>query len=210
MPRVLVAMQRPDLEALARHLLALQLLPIVAVTFGHALVLLKALRVDLLVLDQPALSAASREAVEWRGMIDKVAVLGPVPDDLPPDIDVVDGSASTAELSVQVRQVLGNYRTGPMRWGRLEVDDRRREARWMGHRIDISATQLRLLAVLIEASGAVVSKTDLAWRLFGNVSARDERIETHVRRIRRQLAAHAGERDVLLTVRGEGYRLADG
>ena len=208
-PRVVIAVERPDRESLVRHLLAQQLLPLVAMTFQHVLTLLKALRVDMLVLDQAMLSAASHEPVEWRGMIDKVALLGPAPEDLTVDVYVVDGSVSAVELSILVREALGAHRSTPQRWGDLEIDHRCREARWMGHRLDISPMQLRLLSALVDASGAVVSKTDLAWRLFGNASTQDERIETHVRRIRRQLAMHAGGRSVLLTVRGEGYRLAD-
>ena len=76
----------------------------------------------------------------------------------------------------------------------------------MNRRLDISPLQLRLLTALAEADGAVVSKADLAMRLFGNASSNDERVETHVRRIRRQLTRH-GAGHVLLTVRGEGYRL---
>ena len=208
-PRVVVAVERPDRESLVRRLLAQQLLPLVAVTFEHVLTLLMALRVDMLVIDQSVLSAARRETVEWRGMIDKVTVLGPAPVDLTVDVDIVDESISAVELSMLVRDALGAHRASPLRWGGLEIDHRCREARWMGHRLDISPMQLRLLSALVDASGAVVSKTDLTWRLFGNASTQDERVETHVRRIRRQLAMHAGGAGVLLTVRGEGYRLAD-
>ena len=171
---------------------------------------MQGLHIDLLVLDQPGLAAPACQAPGWRGLIDEAVVLAPAGDGAPADVAVVDPAASPADLAALICEVLGNYRAGPLRWGEMEVDFRCREARWMGHRLDITPMQLRLLGALVEASGAVVSKTDLTWRLFGNLSAQDERVETHIRRIRQRLAVHAGERRVLLTVRGEGYRLADG
>jgi DNA-binding response OmpR family regulator len=77
----------------------------------------------------------------------------------------------------------------------------------MNRRLGISPIQLRLLIALVEADGAVVTKDGLAWRLFGNCSTDDERVEMHVRRIRRQLVASGCTSRVLANVRGEGYRL---
>lgn len=208
LPRVLLALkERPDLGELVGLLLALRLVPLVALNLRHALNLLTALHLDMLVLDGRLLTAAGYERAEWRPLIDKVTVLGSATSKIPADIDVIDAAISYVELSVLVREALNNRHAGVLRRGALEIDLRRREARWQNVRLDISPLQLRLLTALVEANGAVVSKADLAWRLFGNTSLHDERIETHVRRIRHRLAEHKGGSQLLLTVRGEGYRL---
>jgi DNA-binding response OmpR family regulator len=207
MPRVLLALRDwPELGDLVRSLLMLRMLPVVAVTFRHAMSLLNAVRLDMLVLDGGMLAAGGDPAA-WRALADKVTVLGPAAHAvLPRDAEIVDGEVSTIELSLMVRDTLSAVH-GVLRRGALEIDLRSREARWRNRRLDISPIQLRLLIALAEADGAVVSKDGLAWRLFGNCSANDERVETHVRRIRRQLAAATGGFPVLMTVRGEGYRL---
>jgi hypothetical protein len=207
MPRVLLAVQRHDVHELVGALLALRLLPFVALTLRHGRSLVDALRLDLLVLDG-RLVGGSDELASWRALADRTTVLGWPPSGVPAGVDLVDGGVSTLELSLRVREALGRQRFGVLRSGGLEIDLRRREVRRLGRRLDISPVQLRLLVALVEADGAVVSKTALALRLFGNATAHDERVETHVRRIRRQLAAHDGCDDLIVTVRGEGYRIA--
>jgi Transcriptional regulatory protein, C terminal len=210
MPRVLLALlERPDLPELVRSLIAVRLLPFVALTFRHALGLLTAIRLDLLLLDGRMLAAADQEPRLWRTHIDRVTVLGRVTDHLPSDVDVLDPALSYLELSLILRDALSNCSSQVLRWGGLEIDLRCREARWHRQRLGVSPLQLRLLAMLVQADGAVLTKTELASQLFGNCSAHDERVERHVRRIRRQLADHQDGERVLLTVRGEGYRLAD-
>jgi Transcriptional regulatory protein, C terminal len=208
MPRVLLALgERPDLADIVRQLQALRLLPLVALSFRHTLSLLRAIRLDMLVLDGRMLANAEHDPSVWRTLIDKVAVVGPTADGLPSDVDVLDGAVSGLELSMSVREALSDRGWGVLRQGGLEIDLRRREARWREQRLPVSPVQLRLLATLVEADGAVVTKAELAWRLFGNLSERDERVETHVRRIRRCLARFEGGSGVVLTVRGEGYRI---
>lgn len=206
MPRVLLALHDwPELDDLIRSLLTLRVLPVVAVTYRHAMSLFNAVRLDMLVLDGGMLAAGDPAA--WRALADKVTVLGPAAlSVLPADAEVVDGEVSSVELSLMVRDTLSAAH-GVLRRGALEIDLRSREVRWMRRRLDISAVQLRLLMVLAEADGAVVSKDALAWHLFGNCSANDERVETHIRRIRRQLVAIGCTSRLLANVRGEGYRL---
>jgi DNA-binding response OmpR family regulator len=208
-PRVLLALgERPDLGEIVGQLLMLRLLPFVALTFRHALSLLRTVRLDMLVLDSRLLAGGEQDLAVWRALIDKVTVLGVAVDELPTDVDVLDATVSCLELSLRVRESFSDRRWGVLRRGDLEVDLRCREARWRDQRLLISPVQLRLLAMLVEADGAVLNKVDLAWRLFGNASEHDERVETHVRRIRRCLTRLEGGSGVVLTVRGEGYRLA--
>jgi two-component system phosphate regulon response regulator PhoB len=73
--------------------------------------------------------------------------------------------------------------------------------------IHVSAIEMRLLVYLIEHRGRVRSREDLledVWGYKPGVSTRT--VDTHVKRLRDKLGA-AGE--LIETVRGTGYRLAD-
>jgi DNA-binding response OmpR family regulator len=95
-------------------------------------------------------------------------------------------------------------------WGPLRLDPGRRVACWQGRPAGVTPMQFRLLLVLVQAEGAVVSPVELSRRVWGTEVAHDaERVVAHVRRIRRLLEPDPAHARFLLTVRGEGFRLAD-
>jgi two-component system KDP operon response regulator KdpE len=95
-------------------------------------------------------------------------------------------------------------------WGPLRLDPSRRLACWRGRPISLTPLQFRLLLVLVQAAGAVVSPVELSGRVWGSDLAHDtERVIAHVHRIRRLLEPDPAHPRFLLTVRGEGFRLAD-
>ena len=66
-----------------------------------------------------------------------------------------------------------------------------------------------MLVALVLAKGAVVSKSDFQSQLWGTRTALDDkRLEAHVRRLRNKLG-ELNRTPFVLTVRGQGYRLAD-
>lgn len=93
--------------------------------------------------------------------------------------------------------------------GDLVVDTKNFEA-WLGmRRLDLTPTELRLLAALVAAQGDLVAKRFLQEAAWGRASAHDDnRLQAHIRRLRTKLAT-AGVDDgaVLKTVRGLGFRL---
>jgi two-component system response regulator VicR len=95
-------------------------------------------------------------------------------------------------------------------WGPLQLDRRRRRAFWTGREIGLTAQQFRLLWTLAEAEGALVTVGELSDRVYdGSVGDDRERLMGHIRRIRRLIEADPAHPAFLLTVRGEGFRLAD-
>jgi DNA-binding response OmpR family regulator len=95
-------------------------------------------------------------------------------------------------------------------WGPLRLDPGRRLACWQGRPVGVTSMQFRLLLALVQAGGAVVSPVELSRRVWGTEVAHDaERVVAHVRRIRRLLEPDPAHTRFLLTVRGEGFRLAD-
>jgi DNA-binding response OmpR family regulator len=109
--------------------------------------------------------------------------------------------------------LLGRVASTPRRvtlqWGPVELDVARREARCRGNPVSLTKLQFRLLEALVEAEGAVVSREYLDHVVFGSAPVDDgERIHAHVRRLRSKLELDRAQPSLIVTVRGEGYRLA--
>jgi two-component system, OmpR family, phosphate regulon response regulator PhoB len=73
-----------------------------------------------------------------------------------------------------------------------------------GKRLDLTTTEFKLLATLVERRGRTLSRETLLQDVWGYENAIDTRtVDTHVRRLREKLGRAAGR---IVTVRGEGYR----
>ena len=68
-----------------------------------------------------------------------------------------------------------------------------------------TATEKRLLEVLLGANGKTVSVAELAFAVFGNAENANE-LKVYIRHLRQKIEEPQGVR-VIETVRGEGYRL---
>ncbi len=112
------------------------------------------------------------------------------------------------ELLARVRAVL--RRTGRLgaaiEAGDVVVDEQAGLASRAGSPLDLTATELRLLAYLVRQRGLVLSKHQLLTQVWGYDAYDPNVVEVHISALRRKLEAH-GPR-VLHTVRGLGYRLA--
>ncbi len=94
-------------------------------------------------------------------------------------------------------------------WGPLLLERRSRRSFWMQREISLTSQQFRLLWRLCQADGGVVSMRELADVVYdGRVGDDRLRLMGHVRRIRRLLELDPAHPGFLLTVRGEGFRLA--
>lgn len=74
-----------------------------------------------------------------------------------------------------------------------------------GQRLDLTATELRLLAFLVEQRGRIVSAGQILNAVWGYDAYDPNLVQVHISGLRRKLEAH-GPR-ILHTVRGIGYRL---
>jgi two-component system OmpR family response regulator len=126
--------------------------------------------------------------------------------------DYVTKPFSPRELATRVRAVLrrsAGDATGPAPHvhvvGRIRIDVDRHEVSVDGAVVDLTATELRLLAALCENPGRVLSRATLIARAHGDdhhITART--IDTHVRHIRAKLAPLGV--DPIATVHGVGYK----
>jgi two-component system OmpR family response regulator len=111
------------------------------------------------------------------------------------------------ELLARVRAVL--RRTGRLgaaiEAGEVVVDEEAGLATRAGSALELTPTELRLLAYLVRQRGLVLSKHQLLTQVWGYEAYDPNVVEVHVSALRRKLEAH-GPR-ILHTVRGLGYRL---
>ena len=91
----------------------------------------------------------------------------------------------------------------------LEMDLLRRKATRAGRRLDLTAKEFTLLALLLRRQGEVLSRTEIAEQVWDiNFDSATNVIDVAVRRLRGKLVAPF-ERTLLHTVRGMGYVLED-
>ncbi len=91
--------------------------------------------------------------------------------------------------------------------GELVLDHARHEVLVKGEAVDLTATEFRLLALLMERRGRVHGRDRLLNDVWGYESAIDTRtVDTHVRRLREKLGPLA---NYIETIRGVGYRISE-
>jgi DNA-binding response OmpR family regulator len=219
--RALVAM--PDtfrVVALSRALLSMGLLPSVAFSSTEVFTYLTVDAFSVLVLHRALLGPTPRAflARALRGSRVPVLFVGASPpghtadtDGLPADDHAPDGLPPDA-VAAMALSLASEAATWPrvLQWGPLRMDVGRREAWWAARRLPLTSMQFRLLATLVLAEGCVVPTLEVSRRAFGSAVAHDgERVHAHVRRIRKLIEADPSNPRFLLTVRGEGFRLAN-
>ncbi len=91
--------------------------------------------------------------------------------------------------------------------GELVLDHTRHEVLVKGQPVELTATEFRLLALLMERRGRVQGRDRLLNDVWGYESVIDTRtVDTHVRRLREKLGTLA---TYIETVRGVGYRISE-
>lgn len=115
------------------------------------------------------------------------------------------------ELLARVRSLLkrGQQVVTPdiLRVGGLELDPVKHRASRNGHRIDLSAKEFALLALLVRRCGQVLSKTQIASMVWDiNFDSDTNVVEVAMRRLRMKIDEPFAEK-LLHTVRGVGYVL---
>ena len=121
--------------------------------------------------------------------------------------DYVTKPFEPAVLAARLRAVLRRVtRTEPapeLRFGSLEIDPLGMVVRRDGEELSLTPTEYRLLLMLAENAGIVLSRERLLEEVWGYVWAGDTRlVDMHVRRLRGKVG-----HDAIETVRGAGYKM---
>lgn len=120
---------------------------------------------------------------------------------------------STKELVLRVQSVIRRiFEAVPeepkrLQAGQIVIEVDRHEAFVQGKHIELTATEFKLLRLLMERRGRVQTREHLlinVWNYETEIETRT--VDTHVRRLREKLGAEA---DWIETIRGVGYRMAE-
>ena len=91
----------------------------------------------------------------------------------------------------------------------LYVDLRQQLVMLDGEAVRLTSMQYRLLAVLVEHAGVVVTRPILLLHIWGNVpELRPSKLDGHIRELRKRLGIYSGH--YIETVVGVGYRFRPG
>ena len=126
--------------------------------------------------------------------------------------DYVTKPFSPRELNLRIKKLLERTRTKAeegesLKFGDLIIDVPRHLVTWRGKRLDLTATEFKLLVLLARRRGRVQTRDHLLRDVWEYDSLIDTRtVDTHMRRLREKLGPAAKYLD---TVRGVGYRFAE-
>jgi two-component system phosphate regulon response regulator PhoB len=119
---------------------------------------------------------------------------------------------SPRELVLRVKKLLERGQpkekeAQTLQFGDLLIDVPRHLASWKGKKFDLTATEFKLLTVLIQRRGRVQTRDVLLRDVWDYDNLIDTRtVDTHMRRLREKLGPAAKFLD---TVRGVGYRFVE-
>jgi DNA-binding response OmpR family regulator len=98
----------------------------------------------------------------------------------------------------------------PLVAGNLSIDPDRREVRVDGRGLELTYVEFELLKTLVAQPGKVFSRRALLQAIWGDSAYREPRtIDVHVRHLREKVERDPSEPELILTVRGAGYRLRE-
>ncbi len=93
----------------------------------------------------------------------------------------------------------------------LSIDAERRRATYAGREVSLTKLEFDLLAALAAAPGRVRTRAQLVALVWGDAYALTERtVDSHVKGVRKKLEDGGAPAALIETVRGVGFRLAEG
>ncbi|AJJ19585.1 MULTISPECIES: response regulator transcription factor [Yersinia] len=121
------------------------------------------------------------------------------------------------ELVARLRAVLRRFDEHPdvssaddsiISHGDLTLNPSTRSSEWQGKAFDLTASEFNLLELLLRSPDRVVTKDELSDKGLGRPrEAYDRSVDVHISNIRQKLAALAGNKLNIETVRSIGYRI---
>ncbi len=129
--------------------------------------------------------------------------------------DYITKPFSPRELTARVKAMLrrphmAGSATTRQEFGRLSIDQERREVRVDGAIVDLSALEFDLLTTLSTRPGQVLSRRQLLERVWGFDYFGDERVvDVHIRNLRRAVGDSVDAPVWIATVRGVGYKFVE-
>jgi two-component system response regulator BaeR len=115
---------------------------------------------------------------------------------------------SPRELVARIKAVLRRSGPAAARTPLLDIDANSRTARIHAQPLELTPTEFSLVAAMARRPGTIFSRAQLLDLLSpDNLEVTDRAIDSHIKNLRRKLAVHLPEVDVIHSVYGLGYRL---
>jgi DNA-binding response OmpR family regulator len=130
--------------------------------------------------------------------------------------DYVTKPFGLGELRSRIRAVMrrANGRViddHSVRVGDVDVNLRTREVRLRDEPVKLTFSEYELLACLMTRPGHLFNRQELLRAIWGDSAYRDPRaIDVHIRHLREKLEQRPEQPELILTVRGAGYRVREG
>ncbi len=127
--------------------------------------------------------------------------------------DYVTKPFGVTELRSRIRAVLrraapGSFGIEVLRAGSVVLDRRSREVTVDGRPVALTFSEFELLHALFSQPERLLNRQELLRAIWGDSAYRDPRgIDVHIRHLREKLEQEPDRPQLILTVRGAGYRL---
>ncbi|MEN6474193.1 MAG: response regulator [Syntrophaceae bacterium] len=120
---------------------------------------------------------------------------------------------SPREVVARVKAVLRRLHAQPsekrISSGGIDLDEDTHQVWIEGHEIKLTPSEFKLLKVMMAHPGRVFSRSDLVNLVQGYEFEGYERtIDSHIKNLRKKIAAAGMERDVITAIYGEGYKFS--
>ncbi len=160
------------------------------------------------------------EVAAWR---ERAAVVGCAPTGTSDDSeralaagfdDFVAGRTAPREMARRLRAVERRTRRVAVRngrrerFGRIRLDSDQHRLWVDGRRVALTRTELAVMTTLVDAAGQIRTRADILLKAWGDegLEVGERAVDNIIMRLRRKLP----DPDLIVTVRGVGFRLADG
>jgi DNA-binding response OmpR family regulator len=123
---------------------------------------------------------------------------------------------SPREVVARVRAVLrrvgeatgeGLENTNVVRIRELEIDEGAHEVRMAGQPVAVTPAEFRILSVLVQNAGQVLTRSQLLDLVHDDGSIFERTLDRHINNLRRKIEAKPDEPSYIVTVYGVGYKL---
>lgn len=130
--------------------------------------------------------------------------------------DLLDSDCSAMESMARIQAQIRCYRrlmagtemSGCIRMDDLEMDDTAKLVSVRGHRVDLTPTEYKILHLLMENPGRVLSNKQIYEKIWKMVPiGADNTIAVHIRHIREKIEENPQEPRYLRVVWGQGYKV---
>jgi two-component system, OmpR family, response regulator BaeR len=118
-------------------------------------------------------------------------------------------SQVVARISALIRRAEGRVTANPENVKYL-IDDAGQRAAWRGHWLTLSISEFQILSAMMKQPGRIFSRDQLLNQLGERAQeSADRAIDSHIKNIRRKIAAVDPESNCVASVYGAGYRFEE-